>query len=428
MVRIIKFHSRNTFLQYNQYMENLTIGVVGLGKLGLPLAATFAKAGHSVIALDLNENLVDDLNRNIFRFIEPSLNEYLEASISRILYTTEFMKLRSAEIVYLIVPTPSDSSGLFINDYLLRAIKKIGKAWESTQDLRTLVIVSTVMPGSTRNVLIPCLEEASGKRIGNNLQVLYSPEFIAIGSVIKDLHYPDLLLIGGSESHSIELHISIMKSINYSESIVRILNLEEAELVKILINNYITMKITFANHIAELTDLFPGTNSAIIAEAIGNDSRIGNKYLRPGLGFGGPCFPRDTRALAALANQFGLSSEISYSVELINNRQPSAVAKRITSIYPAINQVGIYGLAYKAGSALIEESQAVMLAAELLNFGLKVSAYDPLIEFSSETILKDLECLSNLEDLAKVGLLICTQPLLPEDEQFFKDIPQISFY
>jgi len=409
-------------------MEKRSIGVVGLGKLGLPLAATFANVGHSVIAVDLNENLVDNLRRRIFGFIEPSLDQYLEASTSRILYTTDFLELQSAEIVYLIVPTPSDSSGLFVNDYLLRAINEIGKAWALTQDLRTLVIVSTVMPGSTRNALIPCLEEASGKRIGNNLEVLYSPEFIAIGSVIKDLHYPDLLLIGGRDSYSIELHISIMKSINYSDSIVRILNLEEAELVKILINNYITMKITFANHIAELTDLFPGTSSAIIAEAIGNDSRIGNKYLRPGLGFGGPCFPRDTRALVALADQFGLSSEISHSVEVINNRQPSAVAKRIISIYPEINQVGIYGLAYKAGSSLIEESQAVMLAAELLNCGLKVSAYDPLIEFSSEIILKELEYLSNLEDLAKVGLLICTQPLLPEDEELFRDIPQISFY
>jgi UDPglucose 6-dehydrogenase len=282
------------------------------------------------------------------------------------------------------------------------------------------------MPGSTRNTLAPCLEESSGKKIGDNLQILYSPEFIAIGSVIHDLHYPDLLLIGGNHVEAIEKHISIMKSINLSEPIVLVLNLEEAELVKILINNYITTKITFANHIAELTDLIPGANPTIIAEAIGNDSRIGNKYLRPGLGFGGPCFPRDTRALKAFASQFGLSSEISHSVEIMNSRQPAATARRIIDSHPEIRSVGIYGLAYKAGSSLIEESQAVMLASEFLNYGLIVSAFDPLIRSSSEIPLDGLKYSINLEDLKNVGLLICTQPVLPEHEMFLKSIPRIN--
>ena len=407
-------------------MTNCVLGVVGLGKLGLPLAATLGNAGHTVMAVDQNRDLIARLNENIFDFIEPSLNSYLEISASRITYTTDFAYLDSAEIVYLIVPTPSDADGFFLNDYLLKAISQIGKVWKTTEELRTLVIVSTVMPGSTRNALAPCLEESSGKKIGDKLQILYSPEFIAIGSVIHDLHYPDLLLIGGNHVEAIEKHISIMKSINLSDSIVRVLNLEEAELVKILINNYITTKITFANHIAELADLIPGANPTIIAEAIGNDSRIGNKYLRPGLGFGGPCFPRDTRALKAFASQFGLSSEISHSVEIMNGRQPSATAKRILDSHPEIRSIGIYGLAYKAGSSLIEESQAVMLASEFLNYGLIVSAFDPLILSSSEIPLVGLKYSINLEDLKDVGVLICTQPVSPEHEIFLKDIPRIN--
>ena len=239
------------------------------------------------------------------------------------------------------------------------------------------------------------------------------------------MHYPDLLLIGGNHVEAIEKHISIMKSINLSDSIVRVLNLEEAELVKILINSYITTKITFANHIAELTDLIPGANPTIIAEAIGNDSRIGNKYLRPGLGFGGPCFPRDTRALKAFASQFGLSSDISHSVEIMNSRQPSAAAKRILDSDPETRSIGIYGLAYKAGSSLTEESQAVMLASEFLN-RLIVSAFDPLIRSSSEIPLVGLKYSINPEDLKDVGVLICTQPVLPEHERFLKDTPRIN--
>jgi UDPglucose 6-dehydrogenase len=406
-------------------MANSILGVVGLGKLGLPLAATLGNVGHTVMAVDQNKDLIDRLNQNILDFIEPNLNKYLEISAERISYTTNFAYLESAEVVYLIVPTPSDSNGFFLNDYLLNAISQIGKVWKTIEDLRTLVIVSTVMPGSTRTILAPCLEESSGKKIGDNLQILYSPEFIAIGSVIHDLHYPDLLLIGGNHVEAIEKHISIMKSINLSDSIVRVLNLEEAELVKILINNYITTKITFANHIAELTDLIPGTNPAIIAEAIGNDSRIGSKYLRPGLGFGGPCFPRDTRALKAFASQFGLSSEISHAVEVMNSRQPAATAKRILDLHPEIRSFGIYGLAYKAGSSLTEESQALMLAAEFLNFGLTVSAYDPLIQSTSDIPLNGLKFTSNLEDLKDAELLICTQPVLPEHEVILRAIPKI---
>jgi UDPglucose 6-dehydrogenase len=413
---------------YSCRVHDCILGVVGLGKLGLPLAATFGNAGHHVIAVDIDKELINKLNQRVFDFIEPNLNNYLELSSSRVMFTSDFTRIEQAEIVYLIVPTPSDADGFFLNDYLISAISKIGRVWAATEKLRTLVIVSTVMPGSTRNILIPCLEQSSGKKIGSDLQILYSPEFIAVGSVINDLHFPDLLLIGGTDGKSIEMHVSIMKSINLSNPIVRILNLEEAELVKILINNYITMKITFANHVAELTDLIPGTNPAIIAEAIGNDSRIGNKYLRPGLGFGGPCFPRDTRALKAFAGQFGLSSDISHSVELMNMRQPHAAAKRIVELYPEVVSVGIYGLAYKAGSVLIEESQAIMLATILVNRGLKVSAYDPLIRLSSEIALSGLEYSSNIEDLKTVGLLICTQPVLPEDEAILQSISKLFLF
>jgi len=407
-------------------MKMHTLGVVGLGKLGLPLAATLAMAGHSVIAVDKDEIVVDSLLKDKFNYVEPELNEYLREASSRLEFTTDFQRLDVAELIYLIVPTPSNNSGFFINNFLLNAISSIGSAWKLVDEHRILVIVSTVMPGSTRNELIPCLEEAVGRKIGQSLEVLYSPEFIAIGSVISDLHNPDLLLIGGRDQASIEKHVEVIGSVVRSKPTVRTLNLEEAELVKILINNYVTMKITFANHIAELTDSIPGTDSKRIAEAIGNDSRIGSKYLRPGLGFGGPCFPRDTRALVAFSREKGLKSEIADSVEKINSRQPSVLANRILNLYPDVKTVGIYGLAYKEGSSLIEESQAIMLAHELLNRGLNVYSFDPLMEDCDETELLNLGTKRNLEKMRVVDLLIHTQTIKPSHLEILNGVPKFD--
>jgi UDPglucose 6-dehydrogenase len=409
-------------------MGGSRLGVVGLGKLGLPLAAVLGSAGHSVIGVDQNSSLIEELRGQNFSYVEPELNEYLKNYAGKITFTTDFENLIDAEIVYVIVPTPSDDKGLFINDYLLQAIHKIGEAWKLSRERRILVVVSTVMPGSTRNQLTPCLEKAAGKIIGESLQILYSPEFIAIGSVISDLQNPDLLLIGGGDSVSIQTHLGIIQSVVRSQPTIRTLSLEEAELVKLLINNFITMKITFANHIAELTDLIPGTNAEKIAAAIGNDSRIGSKYLRPGLGFGGPCFPRDTRALVALSNQLGWSSEMSSSVATMNSRQPSVVTSRILRSYDNLKSVGIYGLAYKAGSVLLEESQAVLLAKMLVDQGLGVRTYDPLIEAEEDISLKGLSFSMDVRNLLETDLIVCTQPVTPNDAQVLKNTKLLHIY
>jgi UDPglucose 6-dehydrogenase len=397
-------------------MNDLKIGVVGLGKLGLPLAAVFANSQFSVTGIDTDSDHVSMLKLKQFNSTEPELNNYLQKNESRLNFSTNFNELKNIDVIYLIVPTPSNESGYFINDYLLDAIKEIGKVWAKATHVRTLVIVSTVMPGMTTNYLIPALESATGEKIGSNLQVVYSPEFIAIGSVIKDLHEPDLLLIGTNSVESANEHKFIMNTIIKSKVVTRFLNFEEAELVKLLINNFITTKITFANQISEFTDLVPGTSASKIAEAIGNDTRIGQKYLKPGLGFGGPCFPRDTRALVAFAVANNWNSELALAVEKINLRQPKLMLDRIIGSNKNIKQVGIYGLAYKAGASILEESQAVELINNIANMDMEVFAYDPLIKIKPDSLNTKINFVSDTTDLQSVDLLICTQSIAFTDE------------
>ena len=397
-------------------MEKLRIGVVGLGKLGLPFAAVLANSQFSVTGIDANSDHVNKLKLRQFKSTEPELNYYLQKNESQLNFSTNFKDLKNIDVVYLIVPTPSNDSGYFINDYLLNAIKEVGKVWQKATHVRTLVIVSTVMPGVTTNYLIPALESATGEKIGSNLQVIYSPEFIAIGTVIKDLHEPDLLLIGTNSEESAKEHNFIMNSIIKSEVVTRLLNFEEAELVKLLINNFITTKITFANQIAEFTDLVSGTSASKIAEAIGNDTRIGKKYLKPGLGFGGPCFPRDTRALVAFAKANNWNSELALAVEEINLRQPKLMLNRIMNNYKGIKKVGVYGLAYKSGASILEESQAVELINNIANMDMEVFAYDPLIRIKPHSLDIKINFVSDITDLQSVDLLICTQSIVSEDD------------
>ena len=397
-------------------MEKLRIGVVGLGKLGLPFAAVLANSQFSVTGIDANSDHVNKLKLRQFKSTEPELNYYLQKNESQLNFSTNFKDLKNIDVVYLIVPTPSNDSGYFINDYLLNAIKEVGKVWQKATHVRTLVIVSTVMPGVTTNYLIPALESATGEKIGSNLQVIYSPEFIAIGTVIKDLHEPDLLLIGTNSEESAKEHNFIMNSIIKSEVVTRLLNFEEAELVKLLINNFITTKITFANQIAEFTDLVSGTSASKIAEAIGNDTRIGKKYLKPGLGFGGPCFPRDTRALVAFAKANNWNSELALAVEEINLRQPKLMLNRIMNNYKGIKKVGVYGLAYKSGASILEESQAVELINNIANMDMEVFAYDPLIRIKPHILDIKINFVSDITDLQSVDLLICTQSIVSEDD------------
>ena len=411
---------------YSRIVETLRVGVIGLGKLGLPLAATFANSDFPVLGIDQNVDLISQLNLGNFDYGEPGLNTYLHNSRANMKFSNDFSKLNSVDIVYLIVPTPSDESGFFVNDFLISAIKKIGEAWKNCDHYRTLVIVSTVMPGSTRNSLIPVLEDATGESTGTKLNVIYAPEFIAIGSVIRDLEHPDLLLIGASTEDAAKDHSRIMSKIVKSSAIRRLLNLEEAEMVKILINNFITTKITFANQIAELTDFVPGTNQELIAEAIGLDTRIGRKYLKPGLGFGGPCFPRDTRALAAFAKAHGWKSELAVAVEEVNGRQPEVIARRILRNYPDIKKVGVYGLSYKEGSSLLEESQALELSKVLLRMNVGVLVFDPLIRSRPSELPLDLAFTNNISDLENLDLLIYTQKIRNEDTNNLKTIKKFS--
>ena len=403
------------------------IGVVGLGKLGLPLALVMSKnLDNEVVGFDIDSSRINELQNRSYEGAEPAVADLLKSSHSNLTFTNSIFDLSDSQIAYLIVPTPSAVDGSFINDYLLSALEALGGAWRNSVEPKTIVIVSTVMPGSTEGGLRTHLERAINKRCGEKLALVYSPEFIALGSVVENLLNPDVILIGSDLNWAHDKHLAVTTSYLTDVPNVISLNFKEAELAKILLNTYITMKISFANFIGELARFDDGINARSIAEAVSADSRVGSKYFRPGLGYGGPCFPRDNRALISYSKTLGTSADLAIATDKINLRTPDTIAKNILARFPKLSSVGVYGLTYKENSEVTEESQSIMLANVLAQHGLNVKAYDPILVKRPLALDPAVNFEENLVDFMLVDLVINATGEIDKESQLFSNIATLT--
>src|SRR2546430_719705 len=285
-----------------------TISVIGLGKLGAPIAACFAARGFQVIAVDIDAQKADAIGRGAAPVHEPRLAELLKESKGRLRATQDTeAAIRDSEATFIVVGTPSEPDGGFSLRYVIPTCEAIGRALRNKNSFHLVVLTSTVMPGSTGGEIKSALERASGKRCGQDFGLCYSPEFIALGTVIRDFYYPDFLLIGESDLRAGDLLSDVYaRTCKNSPTIAR-MNFINAEITKLAVNTYITTKISYANMLARLCEKLPEADVSVVTYALGLDSRIGSKYLKGAVSYGGPCFPRDNRAFAALAARGGAS-------------------------------------------------------------------------------------------------------------------------
>lgn len=370
-------------------MNKPGISVIGLGKLGAPMVAAYASKGYEVIGVDVNPKSVRLINEAKPPVFEPRLAEFLEENKERISATQDYEQaILNSDITFIIIPTPSVEGGRFSNKYVIEAGKEIGKALKKKSGFHLVNLVSTVIPGSTEGELKPVLEECSGKVCGRDFGLSYNPEFIALGQVIHDLLNPDFLMIGEFDKRSGDILEAFYKELCQGIPIRR-MSIINAEIAKISLNVYITNKISYANMLAELCERFPKGDVDIITDAIGYDSRIGHKYLKGALGYGGTCFPRDTRAFLYTAEKVGLSFPLPEAVETINRRQVERIIEKILSLLPEGGTVGVLGLSYKPSTNVVEESQALEVAKCLAEKGINTLVYDPVAMENAKEVLGD---------------------------------------
>ena len=369
----------------------IRISVIGLGKLGACTAACLAYKGFEVIGVDVNDKVVEAINRGKAPVREPRLQELIDASRKRLRATQDYREaLLESDVTFLIVPTPSKRDGHFSDRFLKDALLHLSDALRRKAGYHLFSITSTVSPGTTEGHLIPLIEQCSGKELNRDFGVCYNPEFIALGSVIDDFLHPDLVLIGESEGRAGDILEGIYRRICENTPHIARMSIVSAEIAKISLNSFVTMKISFANTLAELCGAVPGADIDAITTALGADRRVSPYYLKGGLSYGGPCFPRDNRAFMAFARKYGVKTPLAEATDEVNLMHIRYLIDLVlSSMVDSRRAVSILGLAYKPGTPVIEESPAIKLIEGLLKRDVEVIVYDPMAMEEARSCLGD---------------------------------------
>lgn len=391
------------------------ISVVGLGKLGLPLAACFAEKGFETIGIDINEGTVNSINKGVSPLVELGLSELISRLGGNMLKATLSHReaIEQTDITFVLVSTLSEEDGSFSNSYVASALKSLAEdLGRSRKKSHLFVISSTVMPRSTEEAFIPLIERYSGRKLNVGFQVCYNPDFVALGGVIHDFCNPDFVVIGQSSPSAGEQVEFIYRRLCDNNPPILKMSLINAEITKVCLNAYITMKISFANAVSQICQSCAGADVDIVTDALGGDRRISPLYLRGGLSYGGTCFPRDTAAFIALSKQCGCEAELIRAVQNTNEQHNQHLSELVLShISPEVDRtVSVLGLAFKPGTPVIVESPAIKLIDNLLQRDIDVVVYDPLAMENTRSVFGDrISYAGSVEDcISKSSVCVIT--------------------
>jgi UDPglucose 6-dehydrogenase len=365
------------------------VSVFGLGKVGLALAASLAEGGCRVIGVDPDKTAVTNLNHGVPRTVEPGVLQRIQHAAGRNLTGTSdpFEAVAESDFTFVIVPTPSNALGGFSLRHVLPACEQIGAALRRKNAYHVVAVVSTMLPGSSQHFVMPHLERAAGRKIGEDLGYCYNPAFIALGEVAKGFELPDYVLIGQSDPRAGDRALSVHRSMVRNSAPVARMSPTEAEITKIASNTHETMRVSFANMLFSLCTEIPGANVDRITGALSH--RMGKRFFKGAVPYGGPCFPRDNVALAIFMDAVGVPSTMPRTVDLFNLEHGKYILRKILEITRRGEAVGILGLSYKPGTPVIERAFGIDLAAWLTAEGRRVIGWDPFAISEARAVLGD---------------------------------------
>jgi UDPglucose 6-dehydrogenase len=362
-------------------LEVERVGVVGLGFVGLTLAVALASKDYSVIGVDIDEEKVAKIQRGIPPFYEEGLEELLSTIGSNFIASTDYRELKDVDLVFITVSTPSRPDGSQEQRYIVDAAKKLANVWRNSSNYKIVAIKSTVVPGTTRR-LAHIVSRMSGLELGKHLGFVANPEFLREGKALQDTFYPSRVVLGCIDEKSCD----VMKRFweDFYRKVGRIppiltMSLEEAELVKYASNAFLATRVSFANTIANICEVTPNCDVIRVLNAVGLDPRIGREYLRPGLGYGGSCLPKDVKALIHYSKERGYNPILIEAVDEVNEEQPLKAVKLLQKVYGSLHgkTVAILGLAFKPGTDDIREAVSLKIIKKLLELGSLVKVHDP---------------------------------------------------
>jgi nucleotide sugar dehydrogenase len=351
--------------------ENNKVSIIGIGRLGLCFALTLEKSGYDVLGCDVHQGYVDEINNKTVKSSECGVEEFLNRSSNFKATTSLKETIDHSNMLFIMVATPSLESGRYDHsqiDNLVEEVKKLGVQEEK----KHFVISCTPMPGYCDTV--------QQELESYNYVVSYNPEFIAQGTILRDQSEPDMVLIGEGSEEAGDRIQEIYEHHTISDPKFCRMTRIESEICKISLNCYVTTKISFANMIGDIVKK-SGGNPHTVLGAIGSDSRVGSKYLGYGYGYGGPCFPRDNRALGIYAQDIDMAADISLATDKINEKHLIFQVSEFISNHSSAEPVFFESITYKPGTTIIEESQQLAFAVEVAKAG-----YDVMIIEHRDTI------------------------------------------
>lgn len=356
----------------------MNISIFGLGYVGVVSAACLAQRGHRIIGVDVNREKADLIDSGRSPVTEEGVPDLLAAAHREGLLsatTDAAIALSVSEMAFICIGTPSRANGSLDTRYIVSAASAIGSALADVNRPVSIVLRSTVTPGTTRETVLPLLESASGKKEGAGFHLLYHPEFMREGNAVYDFNYPAKIVVGGEDGKAVEKLLSLYKGIEGERFHT---DVPTAEMIKYADNTFHAVKITFANEIGHLCRRL-GLDAYRIMDIFRRDTKlnISEKYLAPGSPFGGSCLPKDLRAITYLAKMRGLETPLLSSVLVSNHVQVLDLVNRIVS--SGKRRIGLAGLSFKAGTDDIRESPFLEIAEILLGKGYDLSIYDPAI-------------------------------------------------
>ena len=341
----------------------MKIGVIGAGRLGICFALLCERAGYDVLVSDIREDYVNDLNAKKISTNEPEVEDLLRISKNFRATTNNKEVVEECDLIYTLVATPSLEDGSY----------DVSAVWDVVEDLKDVTKKKYFVVGCTTN---PGDCDAFQKYLPRNVHVMYNPEFIAQGSIISDLKQADMVLLGVDptlEDHVVKDIKTLYQKIQTTRAIVSVMSTKSAEITKIAVNCFLTTKISYANMLGDVLHKSGcGDETTAVLRAIGTDSRIGGKYLNYGLGYGGPCLPRDNRAFAHFAQKVGLEYNLGYVTDGFNNEHAQTVADYWEEMNKDRKPFYFEYISYKKGTDIITESQQYRLCLDLLDRGFKV--------------------------------------------------------
>ena len=387
----------------------MNISIIGTGYVGLVTGVCFAKLGNNIICVDVDEKKIEMINKGVPPIYEEGLEQLLVENKNRIHATKDYEHaIQNTDVTFICVGTPSKEDGSIDLKFVKKAAEEIGKQLKNKDKWHLVVMKSTVLPGTTRDIVLPLLEQYSGKKAGKDFGLTMNPEFLREGVAVKDFLEPDRIVIGYYDDKSRKVLKELYK--DFSCPILET-SLSAAEMIKYASNAFLATKISFINEIGNMCKKLD-IDTYEVAEGMGLDKRIGRAFLDSGIGWGGSCFPKDLDALISWAKRIGEESNIISSVVEVNKKQPLKMIELLKKHVPKLKgkTVGVLGLAFKPNTDDIRESRAIPVVKQLLKEKAVVKAFDPKAMENFKKMFPQIKyCSSAEETLDSDAVLILTK-------------------